>query len=158
MFPFCTLILNKVTYTMPLPSKSNPHRDAKYTTNFILSLIPSMTEFANNPDSLVFNEWIANNDLDQIRIGEFAKESKIFANSLQACKLKIASRREKLALHGKISEGIVKHTQHVYDKELFESMIALKKAGREEVNVAPPVINVHLSGRSGQVKAKKSKA
>src|SRR5277367_4578408 len=129
----------------------------KHTTQYILSLIPSMIDHANRPYSLNFNALIADNNRNQDIIHQFAHANPDFKHAVLRCKLKIGSRRDELAMHNKIDGSMVRYGQHNYDPEHYATMLELKRAGREETTVNPPVINVHLSGRTGKIKKPKSK-
>lgn len=116
-----------------------------YTKEYVDSLIPDLVEWSKRDDAIVFNRWIATRGFHQQRCSEFCQISKDFAESYKQAKLLVAMRREELAMQGKLDAGIVKHTMHVYDNEIFQSLIDLKKASQS--NDQPTTVNVVLSGR-----------
>jgi hypothetical protein len=125
---------------------TNPGKHKVYNQKFILDLIPGLIEWSQRDDAWVFNTWIADQNLCQERVWEFAQAEPLFAKELKSAKLRVAQRRELLAMKGKCSEGIVRHTMHVYDRELMNSMLELKRAGIADQPTG--TINVIVSGRS----------
>lgn len=122
-----------------------------YTKEYVDSLIPDLTEWAKRDDAIVFNRWIATRGFHQQRCSDFCQVSQDFMEAYKQAKLTVAMRREELAMQGKLDAGIVKHTMHVYDAEIFQSLIDLKKAGQPD-SQQPATVNVVLQGRNAKAK------
>jgi hypothetical protein len=123
-----------------------------YTKEYIDALIPDLLAWAKTDDAIIFNEWICTRGFHQQRCSEFCQVSTEFAEAYKQSKLMVGMRREKLAMQGKVSEGMVKLLHHNYDPEHFQSLIDLKKASQVD-NAQPTTVNVVLSGRQ-QAKVK----
>lgn len=130
-------------------------REKILTAQRVQELIDSMLTWIELEDSIVFNEWLANNGLWYERCCELSKEYPDFAKTLQVSKLKIAARREKMAMQGKLESSIVRATMATYDKEHFNTLKALKESQLAE---AASAINIILSGRNASRAKSKGKS
>lgn len=131
----------------PANCKAPPWCPRKYTDAECERLAKALVEWAHTDEAIVIETWLSMNGLYYDACMKLCSYSKSFKEALKMAKGLIGSRREALALYGKIDAGIVKKTAPLYSKPHADWELKLRGQDNHAVNRA---LNIFCRGKEAE--------